>query len=126
MFREASRMYRGALALSLALLIAGTGEAAEKVKIGFIATMSGPGGVLGQELLDGFNLGLQHSGGKLGGLPVELVTGDDQLKPDVGKQLADKMLQKDEVDIVTGVVFSNVMMAIAKPIADAEVFIISA
>jgi branched-chain amino acid transport system substrate-binding protein len=119
-------MYRGAIMLAVALLLAGNAEAAEKVKIGFIATMSGPGGVLGQELLDGFNLGIQHRGGKLGGLPVELVIGDDQLKPDVGKQLADKMLQKDEVDIVTGIVFSNVMMAIAKPIADAEVFIVSA
>jgi len=118
-------MYRGAIALAAALLVAGTGQAAEKVRIGFIATMSGPGGVLGQELLDGFNLGIQHRGGRLGGLPVELVTGDDQLKPDVGKQVAEKMLQRDQVDIITGVVFSNVMMAIAKPVTDAEVFIIS-
>ena len=113
-------------AAAAAMLAAPGGAAGETIKVGFIATMSGPAGVLGRDLLDGFKLGLEHSGGQLGGRKVELVTGDDQLKPDVGRQLAQKMLQKDKVHIITGVVFSNVMMAIAKPVTDAEVFLISA
>ena len=53
--------------------------AAEKIKIGYMATMSGPAASLGRDILDGFKLGMKHSGDKLGGLPVELVVGDDQL-----------------------------------------------
>jgi branched-chain amino acid transport system substrate-binding protein len=100
--------------------------AADKVKIGYMATMSGPAASLGKDILDGFNLGIKHCGDKLGGVPVELVIGDDQLKPDVGVQVATRMIEKDKVDLVTGIVFSNVMMAVAKPITDAGLFLISA
>ena len=106
-------------------LLAAPAVAADKIKIGFIATLSGPAAALGQDLRDGFKLGLKHRDGRLGGLPVELVEGDDQLKPDVGRQFAEKMVERDRVDIITGVVFSNVMMAIAKPVTRAKVFMIS-
>lgn len=86
--------------LSLAVLGALTfsAQAADKVKIGFISTLSGPGGVLGVAIRDGFNLALEHTGGKVGGLPVELIIEDDQQKPDVAKQLADKLTKKDKVN----------------------------
>lgn len=106
-------------------LLAAPAVAADKIKIGFIATLSGPTAALGQDLRDGFKLGLKHRDGKFGGLPVELVEGDDQLKPDVGRQLAERMIERDRVDIITGVVFSNVMMAIVKPVTRAKVFMIS-
>jgi branched-chain amino acid transport system substrate-binding protein len=99
---------------------------AEQLKIGYIATMSGPTASLGTDILDGFKLGIKHCGDKLGGLPVELVIGDDQLKSDIGVQVANRMIEKDKVDLVTGIVFSNVMMAVAKPITDAGLFLISA
>jgi len=99
--------------------------AADSVKIGYIATISGPAASLGIDILDGFKLGITHAGGTLGDLPVELIEGDDQLKPDVGVQLATRMIEKDNVDFITGIVFSNVMMAIAKPVNDAGVFLIS-
>jgi branched-chain amino acid transport system substrate-binding protein len=98
--------------------------AADKVKVGFIATFSGPIGVIGQHMIDGFTLGIEHAGGRLGGLPVEVIKEDDQLKPDVGLQVAKKLLERDRVDFVVGTVFSNVMMAIYKPIVDARVFLI--
>src|SRR5712691_12187604 len=100
--------------------------AADRVKIGYIATMSGPAASLGQDILDGFKLGITHAGNALGGLPVDLIVGDDQLKPDVGVQVASKMVEKDKVDFITGVVFSNVLMAIAQPVTEAGVFLISA
>lgn len=78
---------------------------ADKVKVGFIATLSGPAASLGEDILNGFTLGIKNSNGKLGGLDVDLVTGDDQLKPGVGVQVASKMVEKDKVDIVTGIVF---------------------
>ena len=100
-------------------------SAADRVKVGFIATLSGPSAALGQDLLDGFKLGLKHRGGKLGGLPAELIETDDQLKPDVGRQAAERMVERDKVDIITGVVFSNVVMAMVKPVTRAKVFLVS-
>ncbi|MGE4368652.1 MAG: ABC transporter substrate-binding protein [Burkholderiaceae bacterium] len=98
--------------------------AQEPIKIGFIGTMSGPAAALGQDQYDAFMLAIQQKGGKLGGVPVEVIREDDQLKPDVGVQAATKLLKSDNVPIITGVTFSNVMMAIHKPITDAEVFLI--
>jgi len=118
-------MRRTLLLVACAIALAASpAAAAEKVKIGFIATFSGPIGVIGQHMIDGFTLGIEHAGGKLGGLPVEVVKEDDQLKPDVGLQVAKKLLERDRVDFVVGTVFSNVMMAIYKPIVDARVFLI--
>jgi branched-chain amino acid transport system substrate-binding protein len=111
------------LAAALALALAATPVAAQ-IKIGFIATFSGPGAALGNDLYDAFMLGIDHAGGKLGGQAVEVIKEDDQLKPEVGVQIAKKLLEKDRVQIVTGVIFSNVMMAIHKPITDAGVFFI--
>ncbi len=112
-----------ALAAALALGIAAL-PASAQLKIGFIATFSGPGGALGQDLYDAFMLGIDHAGGKLGGQTVEVIKEDDQLKPEVGVQIAQKLIEKDKVQIVTGVIFSNVMMAIHKPITDAGIFFI--
>jgi branched-chain amino acid transport system substrate-binding protein len=83
------------------------------IKIGLITTLSGPQAGLGREMVDGFNLGVRHAGGRLGGLATEVVTGDDTFRPDAGKAMAERMVQRDRVDIVTGVVFSNIMLAMA-------------
>jgi branched-chain amino acid transport system substrate-binding protein len=104
-----------ALAVGLALT-ATPASAQNKVKIGLITTLSGPQAGTGREMVDGFNLALKHLGGKLGGAEAELITGDDQFKPDVGKSLAERMVQRDRVDIVTGVVFSNIMLAMSDTI----------
>lgn len=96
----------------------------DPIKIGFIGTLSGPGGALGQDQYDAFMLAIEQRGGKLGDVPVTVIKEDDQLKPDTGVQAATKLLQSDQVDIITGVTFSNVMMAIHKPITDAGVFFI--
>ncbi len=108
-----------------ALLVAGPAMAQDKVKVGFVATFSGPGGVLGKHLHDGFMLGIDHSGGKLGGLVPEVIQEDDRLAPDVGLQVAKKLIERDKVDVMAGVIFSNVMMAIYKPVVDAGVPFIS-
>lgn len=90
----------------------------QPVKIGFMATLSGPAAALGQDMYDGFMLGIEHAGGKLGGAAVEVIREDDQLKPDLAVQTVNRFIERDQVDIVGGVTFSNVMMAIAKPLAD--------
>jgi branched-chain amino acid transport system substrate-binding protein len=111
-------------ALALALM-SSAAFAADPVKIGFLSTFSGPSGQLGQELLDGFMLALDQNGKTIGGRPAEVIQGDDQAKPDVGRQAAEKMVEQNKVQILTGVNFSNVMLAAAKPVLDAGVFIVS-
>jgi branched-chain amino acid transport system substrate-binding protein len=109
----------------LAALPLGAQAEEGKLKIGFMATLSGPPAALGQHMRDGFQLGVKELGGTLGGLPTEVVVEDDELKPDVAVNKVRKLLESDQVDIVVGVVFSNVMMAIAKPVTDAEKILIS-
>jgi len=89
--------------------------AAEPVKIGFITSLSGPAGIIGKHMKDSVELALEHLGRKVGGLDVEVIYGDDQRKPDVGKQLADEMLKKHKVNFVSGIIWSNVMLAIYQP-----------
>src|SRR3954467_2087367 len=101
-----------ALAAAAALAFAGPVAAQQKVKIGFISTFSGPGGVIGGYMKDSVELALDHLGRKVGGLDVEGIYGDDQQKPDVGVQVAEEMLKKNNVDFVAGIIWSNVMMAV--------------
>jgi len=84
----------------------------QKLKIGFISTFSGPQGVMGQYMKESVELALDHLGRKVGGMEVEMFYGDDQLKPDVGVQVAEEMLKKNGVDFVSGIIWSNVMMAV--------------
>lgn len=103
------------------ILSLAAGHASADVKIGFMATLSGSAAALGQDQYDGFMLALEQQGGKLGNVPVRIVKEDDQLKPDLGVQLIKKLIDSEKVDLVTGMTFSNVMMAIAKPLGDSGV-----
>ncbi len=98
--------------------------AAETLKIGFITTLSGPSGIIGKHMKDSVELALDHLGRKIGGLETEIVYGDDQMKPDVGKQLADEMLKKHRVQFVSGVIWSNVMLAVAPAVTRSNTFMI--
>ncbi|MGZ5266781.1 MAG: ABC transporter substrate-binding protein, partial [Caldimonas sp.] len=84
-----------ALATSLSLA-----AAADKVKVGFVSTLSGPSAALGIDIRDGFMLAVKMNGGKLGGLPAEVLVSDDQFKPDVAKQLFEKNIKRDKVDFM--------------------------
>jgi len=98
------------------LFVAVSAQGADKVKIGFISTLSGPSAAIGVDIRDAFQLAVKMNGGKLGGLPAEVLVGDDQFKPDVGRQLAEKNIRVDKVNFLTGIVFSNIMLA-SVPIA---------
>jgi branched-chain amino acid transport system substrate-binding protein len=104
-----------AAALAAGALACGA-HGADKVKIGFISTLSGPSAAIGVDIRDAFQLAIKLNGGKLGGLPAEVLVGDDQFKPDVGRQLAEKNVKVDKVNFLTGIVFSNIMLA-AVPMA---------
>jgi len=119
-------MHKLALLAALSVALAAPVQAADKVKVGFISTLSGPAAAIGTDIRDGFNLALKMSGGKLGGLPAELLITDDQQNPDIGKQAADKYLKRDHVDFVTGIVFSNVLLAVAPAVFENKTFLLSA
>lgn len=95
------------------------------LKIGMITTLSGPGAALGVDVQDGFALAIEHLGGTLGGLPVDLTVSDDQLNADVAKQAVEKALKQDKVDFLTGIIFSNVLLAVSDTVFEAETFYIS-
>ena len=116
---------RGLLFGIATTLAASTALAQQPVKIGMITTLSGPGGYLGQDIRDAFKLAIDLEGGKLGGVPVELVVEDDALKPGQGKQIAEKMLKTDGIKILTGIVFSNVAGATVPDIVDSGALYVS-
>jgi branched-chain amino acid transport system substrate-binding protein len=116
-------MVRGLL--FIALLLGLPAHAADKVKIGFIGTLSGPNASVGVDIRDAFQLAIKLNGGKLGGLPAEVLIGDDGLKPEQAKSLAERYIRQERVDFVTGTVFSNVVLAIAPDILAAKVFYIA-
>ncbi|MBM6593180.1 ABC transporter substrate-binding protein [Microvirga sp. BT291] len=109
-------------ALSLAAVPA---LAQEKLKVGLLLTLSGPSAVLGQQARDGFQLAVKEMGGKLGGRDVEVIVVDDELKPDVAVTKVKGLIERDKVDFVVGPIFSNVAVAVHKPIVDAQTFYIS-
>lgn len=115
----------GLAAALAALLAAAPARAEDTVKIGFINTLSGANATLGQEALDGFNLAVMLGQGKLGPALVQMVVGDDQQQPDVGRQLVDKMADLDRVDVFVGVAFSNVMQAIVRPLQERRAILLS-
>lgn len=110
---------------ALATTWAGAAFGAEPIKLGFITTLSGPLGVTGEEAKNGFELYLKEADGKLGGRDVEFIVEDDQAKPDIGRQAADKLVLSEKVDVVSGVIFSNVLLAAIKPILDSGAFYLS-
>jgi branched-chain amino acid transport system substrate-binding protein len=120
-------MKRLALAAFAAATLAATGaHAADKVKVGFISTLSGPNAALGIDIRDAFQLAVKMNGGKLGGLPAEVIVLDDQFNPDTGKQAADRLVKRDRVDFLTGIVFSNVLLAAVPPALEAKTIVVSA
>src|SRR3979411_1227480 len=101
-------------------------SAADSIKIWFVATLSGPTAVIGNDMRNSFELALDHMGRKMGGLPVEVIYEDDQQKPDVGKQKTEKLVQSDKVDFIAGYIWSNVLLASLKTAVDSQTFLISA
>lgn len=114
-----------ALATSL-ICASGATPAADAIKVGMITTLSGPGAGLGIDIRDGFNIALKQLDGKLGGLETEMITSDDAQNPETAKQIAERMVQRDKVDVATGVVFSNIMLGVGPTFFGAETFYISA
>ena len=118
-------MNRLFLTLAGVALVCAPAQAADPVKIGMITTLSGGGSALGIDIRDGFQLALAQEGGSLGGVAIELIVEDDARKPDKANELAKRMMERDKVDIMTGIVWSNLAIAVVPKVTKAGVFYIS-
>ena len=112
-------MNRRTLALTTAIGLMAALPAAAEVKVGMITTLSGGGAGLGIDVRDGFMLSVK------GDDMIEVVTEDDQQKPDIAVQLADKMIQSEKVDLLTGIIWSNLAMAVVPSVTAQGKFYIS-
>ena len=108
------------LMAAAATALCATGALAD-VKIGMITTLSGGGAGLGIDVRDGFMLAVAQSGRD----DIEVVIEDDQRKPDIAVQLSDKMIQSERVDIMTGIIWSNLAMAVVPAAVNQNVFYLS-
>ena len=121
-------MHRRILLGAAAATFAGLAAHAQApgVKVAFVATLSGPGAAIGTQLRDGWLLGMKELGGRLGGLPAETLVIDDELKPDVAITKVTAALERDKADFVVGVVFSNILQAIFRPVTESGTILVSA
>ena len=115
----------------LAVLVTLNGPAAaqdnkQDIKLGFLGTFTGPLSAAGGDMRDAAELALDRLGRKMGGRPVTVIYEDDQLKPDVGKQKTEKLIQSDRVDLLTGYLSSAVLLASIKTVADAQIILVGA
>ena len=113
------------LAVTALMTLSVTAAKAETLKIGLMGVLSGPQAVLGQQVNNGFMLAVKRAGGKLGGLETEVIVQDDELKPDVAIGKVKQLLERDKVQFVVGPTFSNILLAIHKPVTEANTFLIS-
>ena len=113
---------------STMLAFAATCAAAQQrdVKIGFVTTFSGAAAAVGNDMRDAFELALDHLGRKMSGLPVQVIYEDDALKPEVGKQKTDKLIESEKVNFLTGYMMSHILLASLKSAVDSRTFLISA
>lgn len=108
--------FKSIIAAAMVSAVAGAGFAEDgKIKVGMITTLSGGGASLGIDTRDGFMLAVKQAGND----NLEVVIEDDQRKPEAAVQLADKMIQSEQVDVLTGIVWSNLAMAVV-PAATAQ------
>jgi len=99
---------------------------AEDIKIGFVTTLTTGGAVIGNDMRDAVNLAVEQLDSTMGGKSFEILFEDDGFKPEIGKQVTDKLIKEDNVDIVAGYIWSNVLMASYKSVTRADKIIISA
>ncbi len=111
--------------LTVTIFFTASTALAEPIKIGMITTLSGGGSGLGIAVRDGFKLAIDQERGSLGGHPVELMIQDDARKPDKAKQIADRFMKKDNVQIMTGIIWSNLAITVVPKVVRDGVFYIS-
>jgi branched-chain amino acid transport system substrate-binding protein len=102
----------------LAALPAMAQQNTSKVKVGLMLPYTGTFAALGTAIENGFRLYVSEQGGKLGGREIEFVKVDDESDPAKATDNVNKLIKRDNVDVLVGTVHSGVAMAIAKAAKD--------
>ncbi len=114
-----SRFLASAAVMIAGLALGGHATIAQEVpvlRIGLMATLSGPAAIYGQQMHDGFMLAVKQANGTLGGMETSIVVVDDKLDPEYALQQATKLIEQNGIDILVGVNFSKVMFAVHDPV----------
>ncbi|MGE5168944.1 MAG: ABC transporter substrate-binding protein [Rudaea sp.] len=110
-----------ATALCLAAVAA---DAQTRIKVGFMLPYTGTYAALGNAIENGFKLYVQEQGGKLGGRELEYFKVDDESDPSKAVDNMNKLVKRDNVDVVVGTVHSGVVMAMAKVAKDTNTLLV--
>ena len=112
------------LALASNFAMSSHALAVEKLKVGLMLPYSGTFAALGTAIENGFRLHVTEQGGKLGGREVEFFKVDDESDPSKAADNVNKLIKRDQVDVLIGTVHSGVAMAIAKAAKDTGTLLI--
>ncbi|MFQ5973376.1 MAG: ABC transporter substrate-binding protein [Alphaproteobacteria bacterium] len=118
-------MKQAVLMASALALLAAPAHAQDKVRIGFVTTLTTGAAIIGEDMRKAVELALEHIDHKMGPLEVEVIYEDDEFNPQKGKQKTEKLVKRDDVDIVAGYIWSNVLLASANTVLDAGRILIS-
>ncbi|MDO8420426.1 MAG: ABC transporter substrate-binding protein, partial [Rubrivivax sp.] len=114
----------GALAAAFAFVGAPAGAQSAKLKVGLMLPYTGTFAALGTAIENGFRLYVAEQGGKLGGREIEWFKVDDESDPSKATDNANKLIKRDNVDVLVGTVHSGVAMAMARVARDSGTMLI--
>ena len=112
------------LAAGLLLAAGGAGAQGAKVKVGFMLPYTGTYAALGNAIENGFRLYVQEQGGKLGGRELEYFKVDDESDPAKATDNVNKLVKRDQVDVLVGTVHSGVALGMAKVARETKTLLI--
>ncbi|MEO7156413.1 MAG: ABC transporter substrate-binding protein [Vicinamibacterales bacterium] len=95
-----------------------------KIKVGLMLPYTGTFAALGTAITNGFKLAIEENGGKLGGREIEYFTVDDESDPAKAPENANKLIKRDQVDVLVGTVHSGVALAMSKVARDNNTLLI--
>jgi branched-chain amino acid transport system substrate-binding protein len=107
-------------------VLAAPAAQADKIRIGFVTTLTTPAAVIGNDMRDAVDLAVDQIGHKMGPLDVEVVYADDEFNPQKGRQATERLVKQENVDIVAGYIWSNVLLASAPVVLNSGKILISA
>lgn len=119
-------MFKKLMSSAAFLALLASPAAADSVKIGFVTTLTTPVAVIGKDMRDAVELAVEHLGGKIGDKDIEIVYADDEFNSQKGKQATERLVLRDEVDIVAGYIWSNVLLASAPVVLSEGKILVSA
>lgn len=119
-------MMKQLLGATAALALMSSPAFAESIKIGFVTTLTTGAAIIGVDQQKAVDLAVEHMGGKMGALDVEIVYEDDEFNPQMGKQKTERLVKAGDIDIIAGYLWSNVLLASAPVVLNANKILISA